>query len=152
MFTCIVLAAVIAFSLWYFTYGAYDGAYKGMSVDDFFDQVPEERCFCYLGYIFYNNQLGDPVVAQRSDDYKTISEIRSFSKYTIRPNRLTAEGIHPGMSVYDVVSKLGTPVGTATFGMITLAFDLEGGVRCVVYLGGELSDSDLVVTSVVFYE
>lgn len=144
---CILLCAGIICGIWYLTRGLYDGAEVGMTFSEFEELIPQERRFLYLGYYFYENQFGDAVVAEVSDDYKTIASLRCFSKFKIRADRASAESITQGMDVYDVVSRLGTPVGTFTSGAITLGFELNDGSLCVIYFSTEME-----VGSVVFRE
>ena len=145
----ILLVAVAACLIWYHSSDSYSGAYEGMSIQEFHELIPKEQRFDYLYYSFYVNERGDPVVATCSTDLKTISKLHCCSKFTIHPTRSAAESITAGMSVEDVVSKLGTPVGSFSSGMITLAFDLADGSQCWVYFD---SSSHMRATSVRFLD
>lgn len=130
---CCALCALLIFSIWYTTRGRFNGAYTGMSIEKFDRIIPLDQTFGIGSYIFYNNLFGDAIVAKASDDYKTIEDLRCFDKFTIHPTRAAAESISKGMDVYEVVSKLGTPYGSFTSGMLTMAFLLDDGTFCQVY-------------------
>lgn len=130
---CCALCALLIFSIWYTTRGRFKGAYTGMSTAQFEEIIPRDQFFGLGSYIFYDNLFGYAVVAKVSDDYKTIEELRCFDKFTIHPTRAAAESISKGMDVYEVVSKLGTPYGSFTSGMLTMAFLLDDGTFCQVY-------------------
>lgn len=144
---CVVLIVCAIFFSSHCSNCQVDGAYEGMSLNEFNKLFPEDQYFSYLGYIFCKNQDGSDVVATVSDDYMSISSLRCFRGSAVPPNRLAACKILPGMNVHDVVRVLGTPQGTATSGMITLYFELNDGSICVVYFN---NDRQMLVTSVQF--
>lgn len=146
---CVILVAGVIFSLWRPSNDQFDGAYEGMPINQFYELIPEDRYFSYLDYIFYKHSDGTDVVATVSDDYKSISSLRSFPDSAGLPSRMSAHTIVPGMTVYDVVRILGTPKGTYTSGMITLYFELNDGSICVVYFN---NSSEMLTTSVRFPE
>lgn len=140
---CIVICSIVAIaSTDWIRCG---GAYEGMTVESFSKIIPEERTFHYVDYIFYDNLLGDPVVATVSNDYKTITSLRSYSRFSIQPTRTAAESIQEGMSIHDVVSILGNPVGSYTSGMMTLSFELNDGYLCTTYLGYNKEVTSVVI-------
>ncbi len=146
---CVILVAGIIFSLWRPSSSQFDGAYEGMPIKEFYELIPEDQYLSYLGYIFYKHSDGTDVVATVSDDYKSISSLRTFPDSAGRPGRRAAHTIVPGMTVYDVVRILGTPKGTYTSGMISLYFELNDGGLCVVYFN---NSSEMLTTSVHFPE
>ena len=145
----ILLIAVAACLFWYHSANLYAGAYEGMSVQEFHELIPKEQRFDYLHYSFYENEWGDTVIATCSADYKTVSKLHCCSKFTVHPTRSAAESITAGMSMEDVVNRLGTPVGSFTSGMITLAFDLSDSSQCLVYFD---DSTHMGVTSVQFLD
>lgn len=143
---CVCIVALVAgYGIWYSIYDEFSGAYAGMPMEKFNELIPETERFDYLGYTFYDNDRGDPVVVRDSEG--VIVQIQCYPKQTIRATRAVAEKINTGMSVFDVVQRLGTPTGSATSGMITLGFQLEDGSRVVVYFDNQ--DSMKVTSTII---
>ena len=123
------------------------GITVGMTHAEARELVPKDA-FSYLDYCFYENTLGNSVVVQFSNDHKSVAKINCYPKNIFDNSRLAFSGIKKGMSVQQVVSKVGIPDGSYTSGMITLAYKLNSNSQCWIYL--DSAEEGYVVQSVVF--
>lgn len=105
--------------------------FVGLSSTEFFQQVPKEDCFLYAGYTFFLNEQGDSCVVH-FEQAGPIDDAKSYSKDTIDRSARAFSEIVPGMTIYEVVEKVGIPTDSRTSGLDSLAFSVEEGVYTVI--------------------
>ncbi len=93
-------------------------------------------------YEFYVDENGKNAVSIYSNDHKSILTTETFDPVT--PTPVDFESLEKGMGLLEVVSRVGLPVGTATFGVITLVFNASDGSQFVIYW-----IDDMIVDSVL---
>ncbi len=142
-----LLAAVGGYLIWYNSADKFEGAYIGMPGSEFRDLIPVQQRTMWFDYYFYTNRFGDTIVVKTST---TVETLQCYPWFTTIPTRQAAESITEGMTVDEVVALLGKPVGSFTFGMTTLAFDLTDGSRCTVYFYQDLNNFEHYTTSIGF--
>ena len=102
-----------------------------MSEQESGTDTTEKEPFKLGRYEFYVDENGKNAVSIYSNDGKTILTTETFDPVT--PTPADFESLERGMGVFEVVSRVGLPVGTASFGLITLAFNASDGSRYVIY-------------------
>lgn len=113
----------------------------GMSYDEL-DRINSENLyFNYRGYVFYVDSNGDNAVAEFGKS-NSIETIKSFPK--VKPSRKDFLEISNGMTVYEVVERVGIPFRTATFGVSSLDFKArDGSIFRVCWSGLDMTVIDV---------
>ena len=153
VYAAIVLVALV--SLYIVSVRDFEGVYIGMGKADFEECIPSESRYSYYAYCFYTNKWGNPVIVKF--DYGTgtedpkVEDVRCFSRLGIRNSNRAFERLEKGMSIYEVVSKVGIPCGSHTYGMDSSAYQAKDGTVYTVYWWAEgvEVDSEFFVDSVV---
>lgn len=80
-----------------------------------------------------------------------VEDVRCFSCLWIRDSNYAFERLETGMSIYEVVSKVGIPCGSHTYGMSSSVYQAKDGTVYVVYWRTDSTevDSDFLVDSIV---
>lgn len=112
------------------------GVFVGMSLEEFKERIPQDDYFEYIPYVFFRNSMGGHVVARLSDSYEIV-QYDCFDPWQIDTSDAAFARIKIGMSVEEVVSIVGIPSGSPTFGLSTLEFTSDSGTRYVICLTGE---------------
>ena len=115
----------------------YDGVYVGMSSKDYLELKPHPDNFFYGGYGFFKNASGHHVVVHFARDSagksSKVDEIRVFNKWFVNTSRRNFESIKKGDSIYDVVAKVGIPIGTSLSGASACDFVCSQGKGYLIY-------------------
>ena len=120
----------------------------GMSQSDYRFIVPEGNRFDYNNYSF--TQLDDSsytMVRFDNKSFDVIDELHTISIDSLDCSHESFAGITKGMTILEVVSKVGIPQASTTFGLESTLFIAEDGTPYNVYWTRE--DDSLVVSSVV---
>lgn len=109
------------------------GCSVGMSGAEFRETVPDDARFDYLEYSFFNDDKGNNCVV-RFDKYGdgSIAELRIFPSKSTDVSAESFASINEGMTLFEVVEKVGLPTGTATFGFASLVFAGDEGDYVIV--------------------
>lgn len=109
------------------------GCSVGMSRTKFGEIVPEVVRFDYLEYSFFADDNGNNCVVRfdKSGD-GSIAEVRIFPSKSTDVSAESFASIHEGMTLFEVVEKVGLPTGTATFGFASLVFAGDEGDYVIV--------------------
>ena len=105
----------------------------GMSYADFKEAIDGKECFQYVGYAFYETENGMIEAAHFDGAYTEVKEVKSFDKAKTNRSTKSFESIREGMTIWEVIEKVGLPYGTETFGMISLAFKANNGDCYSIY-------------------
>ena len=81
-------------------------------------------CFACFGYLFCKSEGGKGVLC-RMNAADRVAEVTEFSP--AGPQKEAFSEIRPGMTMPDVVTKIGFPIRSATFGLATLDFRSSDG-------------------------
>ena len=107
----------------------------GMSFEDVEATLRDFSTFEYIGYLFYRDTEGQNVVARFDQDMKRIEEIKMFDPVSIDAQAF--ETLRVGMTIYEVVERIGLPTGSYTFGIASLNFESKDGTVAWVQLDGD---------------
>ena len=104
------------------------------------------NCFNYCGYLFFSYS-GKNVVAQTDSDGKMLKKVESYD--IVKPDTSDFDGLVEGMTVFEVVRRVGLPKGSYSSGMITLFFETHDGKSAyTVYLSNS-DNTELTVGSII---
>ena len=143
VFILVIILAVIG--VWY-CYSL--GVHTGMSRMDYLATIPDEARFDYLDFSFYKNLFGDPVVVRFNLDADVIADIQVYPKLRTDTSLKAFSELEKGMSIYDVVSKVGVPYRSSTSGMISMDFIAnDGTVFCIYWKYVENGNEKILVVS-----
>jgi hypothetical protein len=109
------------------------GVHAGMSRTDYTTTISDEDRFDCLNFSFYKNLFGDSVVVRFSADFNTVADVQVYSKLGTNTSVKAFSEIETGMSIYDVVSKVGIPNRSTTSGMISMDFVANDGTEYRIY-------------------
>ena len=107
----------------------------GMSYDEFCEKIPENHRSQYYQFLFFSDSNGNPYAAclgQTEGTYTTVVECYSYSKNKFDTSVASFEQIVPGMTIFEVVEKVGIPMDAGTFGLATLVFQGDDGEYVIV--------------------
>ena len=132
----------------------YDGVYLGMSFNDFYELIPKENQFNYDRYSFFKNKWGNPVVVQFSQGLNSSAiEIRCYSSLWINKTPQAFARIKENMTMFEVTSMVGLPLGTSTSGLWSLDYlDTKGQGYTIYWTGHCFADTPLFVRDVVLFD
>jgi len=131
----------------------YEGVHSGMSSNDYYELIPAENRFNYHYYSFYTNKWGNPVVVRfNTDSNPLIAEIRCYSSLWISQSPMAFSRIKKSMSLFEVTSIVGPPVGTRTSGLWSLDYLDTRGQTYTVMWNGSVSDSEVFFVHEVYVE
>lgn len=149
----IVLLSVVAIgaTVWLL---CYDGLYLGMKYSDFATAVEEDLRFDIVGYSFYEKKNGDGMLVHFDNDSNSIDEIKYYPRLFLDKSKDRFSEIEPGMSLYEVISLVGVPTKTTTFGMLTMVFSADDGTEYCIYFSnvGSADYKDLSVSAVIILD
>ena len=106
---------------------------KGMSAAAFKDVIEGKVCFRYIDLAFYETTGGKFEVARFNAEYTAVEEVRSFSKLATSRTAKSLESLKKGMTIWEVVEKVGLPDGSGSSGMITLEYIAKNGDYYWIY-------------------
>lgn len=109
-------------------------AHIGMKLEEFCDAFSEEEYFKYGDYLFFRNSINEHCVAFVSEETNEISTLESYPEDQIECTDENFARIEAGMSMEQVVSMVGIPEGSCTFGMSTVCYHTETGNDYWIYL------------------
>lgn len=95
--------------------------------DKLVSEYPNMHIQQYRGYVFYVDENGNNVVAELGDDYNTF--VKTEKSPNVEPTIDDFSLIKAGMSVFEVVQKVGLPIGSHSFGLSTLIFEATDGTK-----------------------
>lgn len=95
------------------------GCYEGMDIQEFRDILEDKSYFAIVGYYFFEDENGNHCVAY-SEDYKQVNALQVYPASGIDKSDKAFEAIKEGMTVFEVVEKVGVPTCTHTSGMCSL--------------------------------
>ena len=104
------------------------------------------NCFNYCGYLFFSYN-GANVVAQTDADGKTLKKVEKYEMVT--PDDAAFDNLEEGMTVFDLVEKVGLPKGSYTSGMISLFFETNDGENTYTVYLEESNAVGLVIGKIV---
>ena len=105
--------------------------------DELVSEYPNMHILDYGGYIFYADKNGDNIVSKLGDDYNTFVKTEAYPD--VEPTKDDFSSIKAGMSVFEVVQKLGLPVGSHTFGLSTLTFEAADGTQFLIVWSADMT-------------
>ena len=124
----------------------YGGVEEGMSFAEYEQLILEDQRFDYHGFSFYMNEAHYPVIFKWSED-KCVAEIKCYDPANIKTSASNFEKLEKGMSLYEVSSRVGLPIGSESGDGYVLRYWTTGGVQYdITYT---LTDGMLYVDSVV---
>lgn len=141
----LVIIILTVIGVWY---GHSLGVHTGMSRTDYSATIPDEARFDYLNFSFYKNLFGDPVVVRFNSDADVIADIQVYPKLRTNTSMKAFSELEKGMSIYDVVSKVGVPYRSSTSGVISMDFIAnDGTVFCIYWNYVENGNEKILVVS-----
>lgn len=95
----------------------------------------------YLNYVFYVNPEGNNVVVAFDGERKLVERAEIYS--AVEPEEDDFASITVGMSVFDVVKKVGHPSQSVTFGLATMDFEGKNGALFRILWDGEMKVAEV---------
>lgn len=150
---CIIIFLLILVAVLIFVpLPVYDGAYVGMSDENFHNLFPDNEAFHYMYYSFYTNSIGDYVVARVYNHQ--IVELKCIRKLTTNPSEANFNRIKDGTDLVNVVAMVGIPYDSFTSGMSTCAFHCSNGKSYTIFWNPVKTDNGIkfVSSDILSYE
>lgn len=127
----------------------YGGVEEGMSFEEYAQLIPEDQRFDYYGFSFYMNDASYPVIFKWSED-NCVAEIKSYDPADIKTGPSNFEKLEKGMSLYEVSSRVGLPIGSESDDVYVLRYWATGGTEYDIHY--TLTDGMFYLDSVVKIE
>ena len=152
---CSIAIVICLLALYAVSIFDYDGVYLGMSSDDFYELIPWENQCGVQYYSLFINKWGNPVVVKFHSGVEnpTVAEIRCYSSLWISKTPQAFARIKENMTIYEVTSIVGIPLGTRTSGLCTSDYlDTKGQGYTILWHGSIYGDPPLFVRDVELFE
>ena len=99
----------------------------GMSYEEFLSTKKDMNFLEYRNYVFYVGSYEKNIVVEFGRESNLVEKIEAFPK--VRATEEDFYSIKAGMTVFDVVEKVGIPSNSVSFGLSTLDFECIDGLK-----------------------
>ena len=120
----------------------------GMSLDDVKNILKDQQIFCFTDYIFFCDREGRDVVIVMADG-RTVQEIKIMDH--IIPTHEAFESLKFGMTLIEVIEKVGLPFQSTTSGFLTCDFISEDGTLYTANWGFDSESKNYTLIEVSYY-
>ncbi len=120
----------------------------GMSLDDVKNILKDQQIFCFTDYIFFCDREGRDVVIVMADG-RTVQEIKIMDH--IIPTHEAFESLKFGMTLIEVIEKVGLPFQSTTSGFLTCDFISEDGTLYTANWGFDSESKNCILIEVSYY-
>lgn len=99
----------------------------GLTANEFHELFPEVNCFQYTYYTFFRNEQNDHCVVHFNESTFLIDEAKYYNAKTIDKSDRSFNQLTEGMTIYEVVERVGIPTKSRTSGLSTVMIEGENG-------------------------